>query len=223
MERLRQQARAELAKQTSGIDPAEVTKLAFTDVPLLDSAELSSALFPKLHTLSLVGMKPALKSAAQLATQFPSLRALDVSDNHIEEIPAGFTIAGLVRLTLANNRITSTGALAALAAGCPKLEVLDCFMNPVAEGSTKAYREGVFALCPALQVLDDHRRDGREVDVESYDGGDEEGEGEDDEEEESSSADDDEEEEGDSDDDTGSDAGVDDGTAERPLKHHRTE
>ena len=210
MERQRQRARALLQAQVGEADPAQVTSLVFTDVALLDEEELSGAKFPGLTELSMVAMKPPLKDFAFVASRFPALQKLVLSDNRIDAIPADFAMPNLVHLNLANNAVASTHTVAELGKGCPQLEVLDLFMNPAADDDQ--FSTVVFAAVPSLQVLNDHTADGKEVELDESDDDDEE-------DEEGSEEDEDEEEEG------GDDGAADEGAAGEPpaAKQHRTE
>jgi hypothetical protein len=219
MERQRQKARAILQQQTAGVDPSEITALAFSDVALLGADELSSAKFPNLAKLTIVGMKPPVKDASALAAQFPSVKRLDISDNVITGFPEDFKMPNLVRLIASNNRIETLGEItSSLAKGCPKLQMLDLSSNAVEKDPE--YPSGIFDAIGTLLVLDGNTKDGQEVESESDDDDDE-----DDEEEEGEGEEEEEEEEDEEDDDASDDldGNADESASPPASKAHRSE
>lgn len=179
MEALRRAAVRRIAEQTKGLEAEQVEKIALHGVAIPPD---SLATFTNLTQLTLVAMKPAMKSLASLLSIQPwkHLQLLELSDNAIavpEALPSVYP--SLRRLMLTNNKIESMEEISHLAAAFPALEVLDVSFNEV---STEDNFNSIFSQFPALVALDSRQKDGEEVVVPDID----ESESEEDVEEESS-------------------------------------
>mgnify|MGYP001559456764 CR=1 FL=1 len=179
MQRFLDEANVQLTKQVGLRPRAAVEELTFTGVPWpgLNQPPGWGSDFTSLARLSLVSLRPPLRDVSFLTVFASTLRRLDLSDNRIEALPnhsGGFAFPGLVRLLLANNRIARADAIVPALRQCPKLEILELFMNPIAEQPT--YRKDIFdamgsvpsstlGALSSLHVIDDHTKDGKEVDV----------------------------------------------------------
>lgn len=197
MEVLRKTAEFRVSKQTEGMDSSEVTHLSLSGVPLIPSLLTR---FPNLTHLTLVCMKPTVKSLTELPLlELPSLQVLELNDNAIslgamlasgESLPVNKHVR---RLLLANNRIGSIDEVQALSKAFPALEVLDMDDNPLDLTPPETFT-AVFGHFPNLQALNSRDKTGEEVVVPDSDS--------------SSSAGDEEsdEESSDNDDDSGSES-----------------
>lgn len=206
MEVLRKTAEFRVNKQTEGIDPLQVKSLSLSSVPVMPEL---LARFPNLVYLTLVAMKPTMKSLKELPlASLRQIRALELSDNAIsleeftapeaERLP---TLPTLRRLLLVNNRIGSLAEVELLAVAFPELEVLDIEENPI--HLTEDETDKVFKLFPRLVALNARDKKGNEVEVQDTEEGSSEEDEEDDDEDsadESSDEEGSEEESGDSED-----------------------
>ncbi|CAD2220818.1 hypothetical protein AGDE_00478 [Angomonas deanei] len=185
MEILRKTAALRVQKQTDGVEPEEVKEISLSGVPFLEEL---IAPFSNLTTLTIIGMKPMLRSLHLACLGTCPLKRLDVSDNAItiaEDLPSCPTLTVIL---MPNNKLQTLAELEKMAKSFVHLEVLDILDNDV---NTPSHFQKCFELFPKLSVLNSQTKDGEEVEYNMSDDSsseDEDDEGEEEEEDEETTA-----------------------------------
>ena len=168
MEACRRRGKEQIDAQTPQGGAGEVTKLVLTNSALPLPDLFKPVIFHNLTHLCLECMQPPLTSLEPLRG-FVTLKRLVISSNRVKEMPAAaengdaFVLPNLTQFIAPGNSFSNIDTIKQIGVAFPKLNVLDLAQNPVE--NDKVFKETAFGNIRELCVLNDHNREGEEMEV----------------------------------------------------------